>query len=123
MSTLEFIGPNSICYQSVAPLHIREYYNYCLTLLLKKLSNLEGPVNVIFGRISHTFNNDNPTIKIDIQCEHVLVKDGGRGVNERILGSILTENGEPYLVRVSDFNYFNNLPLNLHFKNNALKHY
>jgi len=109
MSTVEFIGDNVICYQSVAPLHIREYYNYCVTLLLKKLSELKGPINVIFGRIPHTFNNTNPTIKIDIQCEHTVVKDGGRGVNEIVLGNTLTENGECYLVRVSDFNYFNNL--------------
>tara|TARA_R110001599_G_scaffold1706_5_gene8458 strand:- start:12336 stop:13232 length:897 start_codon:yes stop_codon:yes gene_type:complete len=106
---IKSINNSALCYQEDAPIHIRGYYNYCASIIAKKLESTEVPVNVNFGRMNGSFDNDNETINIDIQVEHTLVKQGGRGVTNIVHGETLTEEGDQYLVRLDDFNYFNTL--------------
>lgn len=71
----EFINNNSITYNISPGIHIKEYYNYCLSLLKDVLSNTDNYINIIFGENNKCVINNN-TYKIDIQCEHTLVKFG-----------------------------------------------
>jgi len=87
---------------------IQEYYNYSVNLLKAWLAKNNISINVIIGNYNHNFNNTNRTIKIDIQCEHTLVKIGGRSVHQLIYGNVPCDNGT-YLIRVDNFNYYNNL--------------
>lgn len=114
MIRIESIGENNIAYTTNPSIHVMEYYNYCLNLLKKKLSESNKPINIIFGNINHNFNNGNLTIKTDIQYEHTLVKDGGRGVNEKIFGNVKHDNGF-YLVRIDNYNYLSKLDFILEY--------
>jgi len=114
MIRIESIGENNIAYITNPSIHVMEYYNYCLNLLKKKLSESNKPINIIFGNINHNFNNGNLTIKTDIQYEHTLVKDGGRGVSEKIFGNVKHDNGF-YLVRIDNYNYLSKLDFILEY--------
>jgi hypothetical protein len=109
MTTIKYINGNGVCYLQDPSIHIREYYNYCTSIIVKKLKSTKTPINVNFGRVSGIFDNANKTINIDIQVEHTLVKHGGRGVTDIVWGKTLTEEGDKYLVRLDNFSYFNTL--------------
>lgn len=109
--TIEKINESTICYDSNPPIHISEYYNYCVKLLKNKLFEIREPINIIFGLINYKFNNENLVLKIDIQCEHTLVKDGGRGVTNKYFGKVKTDEGDCYLVRIDKYDYLKNLDL------------
>lgn len=109
MVNVEKIKNNYIAYFSNPSVHIKDYYEYCTELLRQKLFSIEKPINIIFGKFDLKFNNTNRTLRIDIQVEHTLVKDGGRGVNDKIFGNIKDENGNFYLVRIDNYDYFNSL--------------
>jgi len=117
----EKIHNSFITYYEEPPIHIREYYNYCLKYLKESLKFVETPVNLIFGDIENIFMNL-PPIKIDIQCEHTLVKKGGRSVNEVIYSKTFDEYGEKYLVRIDKFDYFNNLDYVIEYSNTNYNH-
>lgn len=105
---VEKINNNFICYTDTQVIHTREYYNYIVGLLKEWLSKDDVSLNVIFGNYFFDFKNNNKTLKIDIQCEHTLVKEGGRSVNDKIYGSIKNVDGH-YLVRIDKFDYLNSL--------------
>lgn len=110
MVKVEKVGSSFICYYSLPDIHIREYYNYCLSLLKEKL--ISSPlleINLIFGKIKYTFENHFKTIHCDIQIEHTLVKEEGRGVKYKIFGKVKTDENKNYLVRIVDLEYFDNL--------------
>lgn len=106
---VEIINSSLITYYDEPPLHIKEYYNYCLYLLKNSLHQTQKKINVIFGDIPYNNVEGLTTVKIDIQCEHTIVKKEGRGVIEMIFGKTLDCDGNPYLVRIDKFNYLNNL--------------
>jgi hypothetical protein len=108
MIVINKINNNSIAFNNDQVIHTKEYYNYCVDLLKKWLITYEGKLNVIVGNYDVVFDNDNKIIKIDIQCEHTLVKSEGRSVNEKIYGKIKSNDGY-YLVRIDNFNYLNSL--------------
>jgi hypothetical protein len=122
VNIVKTVGRNSICYQSQPSMHIREYYNHCLSIILKRLSTTEDAINVIFGRIDCAFGNSNPIIRIDIQCEHAIVKDGGRGISERIFGETLDEAGSQYLIRIADYDYFKGLDVVIEYSIPNINH-
>lgn len=105
---LDAINGSIIYYNDNQVIHTREYYNYCLNLFKNYLQNNNVNINIIFGNYNVNFNNANKTIRVDIQCEHTLVKVGGRSVNEKIYGSVDSDDGK-YLIRIDKFNYFNSL--------------
>jgi hypothetical protein len=81
---------------------IREYYLYIAKLIETncKIHNY----NIILGNYSYEFYNEYPTIKIDIQFEHTLVKKGGRGTETAMVGKV-PYNNDFYLVRIDKPNY------------------
>lgn len=103
------VNKSSISFYQNPPIHIKEYYNYCLSLIINLLEISDQSINIIFGNLPNTYNNTNKTIKIDIQCEHTLVKKGGRGVDKEIFGDTLTDEGDKYLIRIDKFDYYNSL--------------
>jgi hypothetical protein len=105
---VEKIKDSYIAYYSEPSIHVKDYYEYCTTLLKQKLYLIENSINIIFGKFDLNFNNINKTLKTDIQIEHTLVKDGGRGVKQKIFGTI-PDNNNFYLVRIDNYEYFNSL--------------
>jgi len=105
---VEQINKSFILYDHNYNILIQEYYNYSVNLLKAWLAKNNININIIAGNYSHNFNNLNKTIKIDIQCEHTLVKTGGRSVQQLIYGNVPCDNGM-YLIRVDNFNYYNSL--------------
>jgi len=103
------VNKGVIYYNNDESIHIKDYYNYCVNLLINWLTDNDKEINIIFGDYKVDFNNNFETIKIDIQIEHTLVKSGGRSVNDKIYGTTKTDNGEVYLVRIDKFNYYNSL--------------
>jgi hypothetical protein len=109
MTKLEEINKTSLYYNDSPTIHTKDYYHYCLKLLKEKLSECDIPINLLFSVNCDVIDEKKQIIKCDIQVEHTLVKNGGRGVLEYIYGDIKTKEGENYLIRVDDFNYFQNL--------------
>ena len=105
---IEKIKNNYFAYTTNQVIHTKEYYDYCVSLIKRWLQLEEIGVNVIFGQYNVDFGNTNKTIKIDIQCEHTLVKDGGRSVTDKIYGNVKSSDGY-YLVRIDKFDYLNSL--------------
>lgn len=107
---IEQINNNFFCYTNTHVIHTKEYYDYIVGLIKNWLSLNDLKINVILGNYTVNFNNQNKTIKLDIQCEHTLVVDGGRSVNDKIFGKVECNDGF-YLIRIDNFNYYNNLDL------------
>lgn len=105
MTTLENINNSLFLYRKSETDHIREYHAYCVSLIRDFLLNYEGSINFILGRYEFDFQNELKTIKADIQFEHTIVKQGGRGSDGFPKGKVLDSDGNEYLVRISDYNY------------------
>ena len=87
---------------------IREYYLYIAKLIENNCEN--NNYNIILGNYSCDFQNEYPTLKIDIQCEHTLVKKGGRGTESAIEGKV-PYNNDIYLVRIDKLDYLTSLDI------------
>lgn len=110
MIYLQNIKDSQIVFTTEYGIHVREYYNYCLDVLRQYLKNNNVAFNFIFGNFNVNFENSNKTIKLDIQFEHTLVKEGGRSVSYLIYGNTKHESGN-YLVRIDNFEYYNSLDI------------
>jgi len=109
-----YIGKSTLRYNVTPDIHTLEYYKYCTRLLAQCLETFPHPLNVIFGRDEECtymdFKDPNPVLRVDIQPEHTLVKEGGRSVSNVIKGGVKTLDGpDNYLVRIQDFDYYNTL--------------
>ena len=102
------IGDSFVCFNDECDVHIREYYLYCVSIVKKWIIKNELKTNVIIGNYTVEFHNELKTFKIDIQCEHTLVKEGGRSVENKIFGQTKHEDGN-YLIRIDKFDYLNSL--------------
>ncbi len=87
------------------PIYIKDYYIYILSVIKYVINKNNLSINVIFGNMIYDFNNNNKTIKININYEHTLVKKGGRGIeNNTPTGIIQYNKDENYLVRIDNLN-------------------
>lgn len=111
MINVRQIKNSQICYEANPSHYIAEYYNYCLGLIQNELHRIEIPLNIIFGNLNWNFDNQNRVLKIDIQYEHTLVREGGRSVDKKYIGSTPTGDGDYYLVRIDRFDYLNGLDI------------
>ena len=85
-----------------------EYYLFVLSILKYIVINNNLSVNIILGKNKHIFfNNNKKTIKIGINYEHTLVKEGGRNCKKDPLGKIKYGVNNYYLVRICDYLYLN----------------
>jgi hypothetical protein len=105
----KIINNSSITYHTSPPKHIKEYYNYCLNILISLLEVNNNKINIIFGDLPNTNNFNDKTIRLDIQCEHTIVKRGGRGVTNEIFGNTSTNDNDKYLIRIDKYDYLKNL--------------
>lgn len=96
---------NRVCIAGSARhmLVVREYYLYCIGLFRSAFAKVDTPCNVVFGDYVVDFDNPHPTLRIDLQFEHTLVKPGGRDSGGARPGSVpLADGSGTYLVRVAD---------------------
>jgi hypothetical protein len=107
---IEQIKNSFIVYNENHDIHIREYYLYCVNLIKKSLNNYNNDINIIVGDYQYIFSNKNKTINVDIQCEHTLVKEGGRSINNIIFGDVKHDSGY-YLIRIDKYDYYNSLDI------------
>jgi len=87
----------------------KEYYYYCVNLIKNFLCDTESKYNIFLSTHAHDLNNSNKSISIDIQFEHTLVRNGGRGVHHIIHGTSKYDDNECYLVRIDRYEYLKNL--------------
>ena len=82
-----------------------DYYRMIVDHILYFLYNHpEMKINITLSNNNYTFNNDNQTIKISINCEHTLVKMGGRDVPFFTpFGTIDDDDNNKYLVRIDKY--------------------
>jgi hypothetical protein len=99
-----------IAYHPGHTIFLRHYYLYCVDLFRQRLAAVDVPCNAIFGDYSVDFGNRCPTLRIDIQHEHTLVKPGGRDSAGGIVGTtpVIDADGH-YLVRIERFDYLKQL--------------
>jgi len=80
---------------------INDYYQNIIELIKKILyNNKQLEINIIFGNTNGRFNNNNKTIRINLNWEHTLVKQGGRSSANSQIGVIKDVNNNNYLVRI-----------------------
>jgi len=106
---------STIYYENTPGVYTGEYYLYCCRLLVEAMKECFNKVNIIIGPYHYTFDNNNPVVRLDIQPEHTLVKAGGRSVEEVIMGKVKTFEGDNYLVRIPNFNYYSSLDATIEY--------
>lgn len=84
---------------------LRDYYFYVHQLLLANLYDITKNCFVFYECQAFPFLSILlPTLQIDLQIEHTLVKPGGRGANGSPTGAlVIPKSSERYLVRIADF--------------------
>ena len=88
--------------------YVNDYYQYIISLLKFIIDKNNLSVNIILGGDKYNFNNNNKTIKICINYEHTLVKEGGRSVkNGTPFGKIKYNKNKNYFVRIDQFQHLN----------------
>lgn len=84
---------------------IAQYHGYCLGLVRRALVDEGVPLDVVFGDLPTppTFRPER-TVRIGLQCEHTLVKPGGRDSDGAAAGGIpLPDSTDTYLVRIAGY--------------------
>jgi hypothetical protein len=84
---------------------INDYCQYIIELVKQiYMNNPNLCVNILLLDDSFDFANNNKTIRININYEHTLVKQGGRTSYGSHNGKILDDQGNYYLVRIDRYN-------------------
>jgi hypothetical protein len=100
---------NSYIYTEIDIYYVNSYIHYIIELLKITVVKNNLQINIIIGNSFYNFNNDNKLIKININWEHTLVKKNGRSIMPNCLeGKVLTNTGEPYLVRIDKYEELSN---------------
>lgn len=95
---------NSFIFKGQKFEYINDYYEYIISILRYIISKNNLSINIIFNGEKYNFNNDNETIKISLNIEHTLVKEGGRNVRKDTpFGKIKYGENKNYLVRLENF--------------------
>ena len=99
---------SNLAYNESHDIEIREYYMYVVNLFKAAISKLSLNSNFIFGNYPHDFGNEFKTLRLDIQNEHTLVKQGGRDSAGAPAGKIKLGD-DFYLVRIARSDYLRGL--------------
>jgi hypothetical protein len=98
--------------------YLKDYYLYILSIIKYVINKNNLSINIILGNMIYDFNNNNKTIKIDINYEHTLVKKGGRGTdNNTPTGVIQYNKDNNYLVRINNLNNYINTDIIIDYSN------
>ena len=89
---------------------INDYYQMIVELIKKFLYDYsKNSINITLCNNHYNFNNNNKTIKININYEHTLVKNGGRSVPRNTpFGNVEDDDNNKYLVRIDRYDELNN---------------
>ncbi len=106
------INGSRLYYQVSPNMWTSAYYKYCVRLLSLVLRTAETPVSIVLGPMDHQFPAN--TLRLDIQSEHTLVKQGGRSVDEVVWGDVDHEDGK-YLIRIPNYAYYSGLDATIEY--------
>ena len=103
----------SYIYTDIDIYYVNSYIHYIIELLKFIIIENKLHINIIIGNGFYNFQNydinNNKLIRININWEHTLVKKNGRSIMPNCLeGKVLTNTGEPYLVRIEKYEELNN---------------
>ena len=99
----------SYIYTDIDIYYVNSYIHYIIELLKFIIIENKLHINIIIGNGFYNFYNNNKLIRININWEHTLVKKNGRSIMPNCLESkVLTNTGEPYLVRIEKYEELNN---------------
>lgn len=106
---IRLINKGCIYYLSEEVCYVNDYYQYVVSLFIRLLKDKELPINIIIGDHDITFPNKNKLVRVHINYEHTLVKQGGRDTYNTPVGNIKVENtsNEKYLVRINNAEQIN----------------
>ena len=98
---------------------VNDYYEYILSIVKYIIDKNNLSINIILDGREYNFRNNNKTIKIAINYEHTLVKQGGRSIKKGTpFGKIKYENeNENYLVRIDRFQHLNSSDIIIDYSN------
>lgn len=120
---IERHGRTRIAVDPNYPVHVREYYRYCVGLFVAGFRRADTAVDAIFGPQSASFGNAGPPLRIDLQTEHTLVRPGGRDSAGAPAGTTpLPDGGGHYLVRVANETYLRTLDTVIEYSRPNLVH-
>lgn len=103
---IERVGESSIAYNNEHLIYIRDYYFYCVNLFRVALMESSCRASIIIGDYEVAFGDKNKVIRIDVQYEHTLVKQGGRDAEGAVKGKVMASDGSLYLVRIAKFDHY-----------------
>lgn len=107
IASVERHGQSKLAYSHEHVIFTRQYYLYCIALFAQHLQRLDVKINLLFGDYDISAESGEPFHRIDLQCEHTLVKPGGRDSEGAWVGTVPLLDGEgSYLVRLSNAEYF-----------------
>lgn len=106
---IRLINKGCIYYLSEEVCYVNDYYQYVVSLFIRLLKDKDLPINIIIGDHHITFPNKNKVVRVHINYEHTLVKQGGRDTYNTPVGNIKVENApdERYLVRINNTEQIN----------------
>lgn len=107
---------NSFFYYDEPIYLIRDYYFSIVDLIIKILDVSNLNINIVLCN-DYNFNNNNKTIKIDINYEHTLVKKGGRDIPYGTPCGNVKDNNELYLVRLCNYPVLNAADIIIDYSN------
>jgi len=97
---------------------VNDYYQYIISVLKYIIDKNNLSINIILDNGEYNFNNNNKTIKITINYEHTLVKEGGRSVpKDTPFGKIKYNENKNYLVRIDRFQHLNSSDIIIDYSN------
>lgn len=102
---IEPAGAGRIASAAVPDRCLAQYHDYCLGLVRRALVDEGVPLDVVFGDLPTppTFRPER-TVRVGLQCEHTLVKPGGRDAAGAPAGGIpLPGSAGTYLVRIAGY--------------------
>ncbi len=95
-----------------------DYNQYIISILKYIIDKNNLSINIILDGEKYNFNNNNKTIKIAINFEHTLVKEGGRGIpKDTPFGNIKYNENKNYFVRIDKFQYLNSSDIIIDYSN------
>jgi GT2 family glycosyltransferase len=107
VAAVEHHGQSLLAYRRDHVIFTRQYYLYCVALFSQQLQALDVQINLLFGDYALPADRGERFKRVDLQCEHTLVKPGGRDSDGALFGKVPLLDGEGcYRVRLANAQYF-----------------
>jgi hypothetical protein len=105
---MEIIKSNKLYFNKGEDDCIKEYYDYIKNLFITILNDV-NMIDIVLPHGQYSVNFKNTLIKVGINYEHTLVKNGGRSSEFFFKGEIplIDNESEKYLVRICNYNDLN----------------